>query len=198
MAISTRYAMIDNYIYLYHTNSMLVLPAFTDKVVDQVTPNYAPEVPLQRSAPIFSYSGMSTGRSLSFTFQFHRELMNEINYAVSNINPKAGDDYVDTLIKYLQSAGYPEYSASTKQVNPPMVAVRLGNDIFIKGVVNGAVGVTYGFPILANGKYADISLSITVSEFDPYSASDIQKAGSYRGVSTSLKSYTYRDLLPSS
>jgi hypothetical protein len=33
-------------------------------------------------------------------------------------------------------------------VNPPMVAVRFGNEIFIKGVVTGGVTVTSQLPLL--------------------------------------------------
>jgi hypothetical protein len=36
----------------------------------------------------------------------------------------------------------PSYAADSKyskMVNPPMVAVRLGNDLFIKGIVSGNV-----------------------------------------------------------
>ena len=69
-------------------------------------------------------------------------------------SPKLSDDYVDVLIRYIEAAALPTYQAANKMVNPPIVAMRLGKDIFIKGVVNGSVGKTYKFPILRNGKYA--------------------------------------------
>ena len=61
------------------------------------------------------------------------------------------------------------------------------NDIFIKGVINGTVGVTYNYPILKNGKYASVSISFAVSEIDPYDATDVMQTGSFRGLSTSLE-----------
>ena len=47
------------------------------------------------------------------------------------------DDYVDLLIKKLQSIALPRYKASDKLVNPPMVAVRFGDAVFIKGISMG-------------------------------------------------------------
>ena len=68
-----------------------------------------------------------------------------------------------------------------------MVAIRLSNEIFIKGVVTGSIGLTYSKPILSNGKYARVELSITVSEVDPYDATSVFKNGGFRGVVQSLK-----------
>ena len=48
-----------------------------------------------------------------------------------------------------------------------MVAVRFGNEIFIKGVVTTGVSVTYEKPILSNNKYAVVTIAFTVSEVDP-------------------------------
>jgi hypothetical protein len=36
----------------------------------------------------------------------------------------------------------PKYDYGNKMINPPMVAVRFGNEFFIKGVVQGGVTVT--------------------------------------------------------
>ena len=58
-----------------------------------------------------------------------------VNYGRSNINVALGDDYVDTIIKNLQACALPSYKAASKMVNPPSVAVRFGNEIFIKGIV---------------------------------------------------------------
>ena len=52
--------------------------------------------------------------------------------------------------------------------------------IFIKGIINGSLGLTYGLPILKNGKYAMVDISFTVTEIDPYDADTAMKAGSYR------------------
>ena len=67
-------------------------------------------------------------------------MMHELNYGVSNLQVQIGDDYVDTLINKLQAAALPNYDYGNKMVNPPMVAIRFGNEIFIKGVVTGVLG----------------------------------------------------------
>ena len=72
-------------------------------------------------------------------------------------------------------------------VNPPIVAMRLSNDIFIKGVVSGSVGLTYKFPILKNGKYALVGINFQISEVEPYDAWDVVNYGSYRGLDTTLE-----------
>ena len=61
------------------------------------------------------------------------------------------------------------------------------NEVFIKGIVNGAIGITYKLPLLSNGKYAQVSLSLNVTEVDPYDASTVFTNGSFRGVVKSLK-----------
>ena len=118
--------------------------------------------------------------------------MKDLNYQKSNVNLPTGspgitDDYVDVLIRYIEAAALPVYQATNKMVNPPIVAMRLGSDIFIKGVVTGQVGKTYKFPILRNGKYAVVNLNFAVSEVEPYDAWDAVKYGSYRGIDTTLE-----------
>ena len=108
--------------------------------------------------------------------------MNQINFNSSNLQITLSDDYVDTIIKCVQACALPTYAAADKMVDPPMVAVRFGQDIFIKGIITGAVGVTYGLPILRNGKYAQISLSFAVYETDPYDAKIVAEQGSFRGM----------------
>ena len=91
-----------------------------------------------------------------------------------------GDDYVDTFVKAIQAAVVPSYAESEKMVDPPIIAIRLGNEIFIKGVITGTVGVTYDLPILRNNKYALCSVGFNVSEVTPYDAKTILEIGSYR------------------
>ena len=68
-----------------------------------------------------------------------------------------------------------------------MVAVRLGQQLFIKGVVNGAVSTAFALPLLPNGKYANITVGFTVSEVEPYDAESVIREGQTRGLSTSLE-----------
>lgn len=191
MATAPVFRMIDNYIYLYHIDQFIVIPTFPDSLNDQVGVTYNSSTPMARSAPIYSYSH-SGPRSLQINLDLHRDMMHQINYQVSNATIATGDDYVDTLIKLVQAAALPAYGASEKMVDPPMVAVRFGNDIFIKGVVTGSVGVTYQSPILANEKYAHVSVSFNIEEVDPYDAQTVLAAGSFRGVDTSLERTFWR------
>ena len=186
------FRMIDNYIYMYHTGTLLALPTYADSITDVMSVNFVSSTPLARSSPIYSQAN-SGPRQLSFTFNLHRDMMQAINYGVSNLDTTINDDYVDYLINSLQACAVPEYSSTDKMVDPPMVAVRLGNDIFIKGVVLGNVSVTYELPILTTGKYASAKVSFVVAEVDPYSADTIQIAGSFRGLSTSLERNVYKN-----
>lgn len=181
--------MPDNYIYFYHLDQFIMLPLYADSVQDSMSVSFEQSTPLSRSAPIYSYRN-SGPRTVQVGFDLHRDLMTDINYGKSNVpvgSPPLNDDYVDILIRYLQAATLPVYKATNKMVNPPIVAMRLGKDIFIKGIINGSVGLTYKFPILRNGKYALVSLNFGVEEVEPYDAWDAAKYGSYRGLDTTLE-----------
>ena len=197
MALTVRYGMIDNYIYLYHTNEIIVVPAFADSVTDNLQATFVSETPLSRSAPIYSFQS-SGPRTIQVDFNLHRESMREINYMVSTVKPDAGDDYVDYMIKAVQASALPEYDMALKMVNPPVIALKLGDDIFIKGVITGQVGVTYSFPIIpgvkedgsrddSKSRYANVRIGFGVSEIEPYQASDVMKLGSFRGLSNTLQ-----------
>ena len=192
MAELTKYEMIDNYIYLYHTDTLIIIPEYSaDSVNDSMSVDFTPTTPLSRSAPVYSYTH-SGPRSLSVSFKLHRDMMKQINYNNTKTKVAADDDYVDKMIREVQAAALPAYGASEKMVNPPIIALRLGNEIFIKGVVTGAVSVSYETPILANGKYACVMIGFTVQEIDPYDAQDAIKYGSFRGLSTTLEKRIYK------
>jgi len=186
MAVNHEFNMIDNYIYLYHVDQFIVLPTFPDSLQDRISVNFNKATPMSRSAPIYSYSD-SGPRSIQVQLDLHRDMMTQINYGVSNATVQIGDDYVDTLIKQIQAAALPSYGASSKMVDPPIVAVRFGNDVFIKGVVVDGVSVTYALPIIAGNKYAHVSVAFTVEEIDPYDAKTVMSAGSFRGLDTTLE-----------
>lgn len=187
--------LIENYIFLYHVGynsqtgqhgQFIILPSYPDQITDTISANFSQESPLSRSAPIFSYQS-SGPRTLQINLKFHREMMTQINYRASNVKVELGDDYVDTLVKQLQAVALPSYKTASRMVDPPMVALRFGNTVFIKGVVIGGVTVTYGLPILDDGKYAMVEIGFTVTETDPYDAESVSAAGSMRGLSSSLE-----------
>lgn len=174
------YKNIDNYIYLYHTNTMIILPGFPADLQDSSSAKFSESPSLGRSAPIYSYTG-SGPRQVNVQLEVHRESVNLMNYMQANTELfDPGDDYVDVMIKQLQAAALPAYAASEKMVDPPLVACRFGKDVFIKGVINGQVGISYGLPLLRTGKLAQTKISFTVSEVDAYDAIMVSQIGSYR------------------
>lgn len=180
------FRLIENYIYLYHTKTFVLIPTFNEDVNDQMNVHFESSTPMSRSAPIYSYAN-SGPRQLQVNLQMHRDLFVQMNQEVSNAPVTPTDDYVDVLIKQLQAASYPVYGGSQKLVDPPMVAVRFGNDIFIKGIVEGGVNVTYGLPVLEDNKYARVGISFQVMEVDPYDAQQVMTNGSWRGFDSSLE-----------
>lgn len=179
----------DNYIYISHLDEKFQfwkLPTWPDTVSDSMTSNFQATSALGRTAPVYTFSN-SGPRSVQIEIPLHRDIMDEINIGVSNVHLGEGEDYVDNLLKALQSIALPKYNLQNKAIEPPLVAIRLSNEIFIKGVVTSGIALTYAKPILANGKYAQIKLSITVSEVDPYDATSVFKNGGFRGVVRSLK-----------
>lgn len=187
---SRPFIMIDNYIYLHHLDEFIIIPSYPEQISDTSSVVFSQSTPLVRSAPIYSYSS-SGPRSVGFAFKLHREMMKQINYKKSNAKVTITDDYVDILIKYLQSAAYPKYGDVEKLVDPPLVSVRLGDDIYIKGIISGSVQTTYDLPIITdeNGKdkYAVVTVSFTVNEVDPYDAETVAMVGSFRGLNASLE-----------
>lgn len=193
------YLPIDNYIYLYHLNALVILPGYPDVVTDSTSVGFAQSTSLGRSAPIYSYTG-SGPRTMQIGLNIHREALNLMNYTYSNSELKQyfkpEDDYTDVIIRLLQAAALPVYAASEKMVDPPMVACRFGNDIYIKGVITGAVGIDYSPPILKNEKLAKIAINFNVSEVDAYDAEMIANIGSYRDpgditLNTTLQNEVY-------
>lgn len=190
MADSRGFCFIDNYIYLEHLNKFFVLPCEPESITDSMGAHFSSSQPLGRSAPTWSYTG-SGPRTVQVSFTLHRDMMNNVNASTSNLKLTnfegyANDDYIDCLIKGLQAAVMPNYDAATKAVNPPIVAMRLGDIVFIRGIINGDISVTYKLPKLRNEKYAVVELGITITEIDAYGADQVYDVGSFRGLSTTL------------
>lgn len=179
----------DNYIYISHLDEKFQfwkLPSWPDTVSDSMSSNFQPTNALGRTAPVYTFSN-SGPRTVQISIALHRDLMDEVNIGISNSALGEGEDYVDNLLKALQAIALPKYNLTNKSVEPPLVAIRLGNEIFIKGVVTSGIGLEYSKPILSNGKYAQVQVTINISEVDPYDASSVFKNGGFRGVVRSLR-----------
>ena len=179
---------ITNYIYLYHTDKFIIIPEYPESITDNMGSSFNQTTALSRSAPVFTYAN-SGPRSVTFSLELHRDMVNDLNITAGNTNLKSNvvsqtDDYVDILIKELQSIALPRYNVNNRAVIPPRVAVRFGNELFISGVVNTTVQCTYSKPILSNGKYAKVTISFAVSEYDPYDATSVSQLGSFRGITS--------------
>ena len=176
----------DCYLYISHLDEGFQywqLPGYPEKVTDQMQSNFTPNTALGRSAPVYTFSN-SGPRSITINLSFHRDMFEEMP---SNVIPKDTEDKSESFIHALQAIAVPKYNLSNKAVEPPLVAIRLGREVFIKGVVTSGISVTYGKPILVNEKYAVIEISFTVSEVDPYDASTVFKNGSFRGLTATLR-----------
>lgn len=182
--------MIDNWIYFGHLDQYAILPSYPEQISDSMTSTFNTESALSRSAPVFTYSN-SGPRSVNVEFDLHRDMMDAVNINISNMNVMPiGDDYVDTLIRYLQACAVPKYSlysSGAKAVEPPWVAIKFGETVFIKGVINGNVSVTWKKPILADNKYAMANIQFTVYETDPYDAVSVAQKGSFRGLTRTMQ-----------
>lgn len=183
----------DNYLYISHldeswmkdgvnpTPQFWKLPCYPDEISDSMQSTFTPTTALGRTAPIMTYSN-SGPRTVQISISLHRDIMDDINWGVSNADLATGEDYVDALIRALQAIALPKYNLQNKYVEPPIVALRLGQEVFIRGVVNGSIGLSYKKPILSNNKYAVVSVSLQITEVDPYDASSVFRNGSFRGV----------------
>ena len=196
--------ILENYIYIYHLNKFCVLPSMPDTITDSMPSSYKDTNALSRSAPVQSYI-QSGPRSITFNFDLHRDIMEDLNKGISNLKDNMVDfedkDYVDALIYHLQACALPKYNiykTGSKAVEPPQVAIRMGDDIFIKGVVSGSVSVTYKKPILDNNKYAQVQVTIPVTEVDPYDAPTVAQVGGFRGITSMFKNGIYKDKYVSS
>jgi hypothetical protein len=115
-------------------------------------------------------------------------MIDEANVGYSNVKLNDGEDHSDKLISALQTIAVPKYNLTNKAIEPPLVAIRLGRQVFIKGVVISGITVTYKKPILANEKYAVVGIGFTVAEVDPYDATTVYTNGSFRGLVDSMRS----------
>ena len=185
----TNKVLDDNYIYISHLDEgfqFWKLPTWPDQITDSMTANFAEQNALGRTAPVYTYNN-SGPRTVQVNLFLHRDMMDDINTGISNSKLGEGEDYVDNLLRALQSIALPKYNLQNKAIEPPMVALRISNEVFIKGIVSQSISLTYKKPILSNGKYAIVELGLTIAEVDPYDATTVYKNGGFRGIVQSLK-----------
>ena len=178
----------DNYIYFHHLNKGITIPVDPEAVSDSMSAGWANSTPLSRSAPIYSYSN-SGPRSVQFSFNLHRDLVKQFNpdwIGKTNLGWRQGYDVVDLLINNLEACVLPTYQETGKIVNPPVISVKIRNEIYIKGVVS-SVGKSFSLPLINYGdeknpsfKYAMVNINLGISEVTPYDASIISAFGGYR------------------
>lgn len=179
----------DNYIYISHLGDdgeYLLLPNYPDSIQDSMGSDFASTNALSRSAPVYTYVN-SGPRQMQISLELTRDMMDEVNIQNGSVFPELGQDYVDTLIKKLQAIAVPKYNLNNKLVEPPLVAIRFSNEVFIKGIVNGGVTVTYYKPILNDGKYSKVTINFQIYETDPYDATTVAKNGSFRGMTRGMR-----------
>lgn len=177
-----------NYLYISHLDEGLKfwqLPCEPDTVSDTMTSTFTPNSALGRSAPVYTYSN-SGPRTVQVQLTLRRDALDDINIGWSNSELIPGEDYLENLIRALQAIALPRYNLTNKAIEPPLLALRLGQDIFIKGVLNGNIGLEYQLPLLANGKRAQVTLSLSINEVDPYDACEVYKNGGFRGMTKTL------------
>ncbi len=182
----------DCYLYISHLDGVdeaqyWTLPSYPDSVADSMSSSFQEQNALGRSAPVYTFSNAGP-RTVQIDLKFHRDMFDEVSAGGgSNATLRDEDDYADSFIRALQAIAVPKYNLSNKAIEPPLVAVRLGKEVFIKGVVTSGISLTYSKPILDNEKYAQVAVSFTVSEVDPYDASSVYKNGSFRGLTATLR-----------
>lgn len=163
----------DNYIIFHHTGKKIIIPVDPATLSDSMGANFSSQTPLSRSAPIYSYGG-SGPRIVNFQFTLHRDLCNQFN--------PGSVDSVDELITNLDAMVLPDYNSAGKIVNPPIVSVKIRDEIFIKGIVRNT-SHSFELPIINYGgkyKYAVVGLNFAVEEVTPFSASILPKIGQFR------------------
>ena len=177
----------DCYLYISHLDEGFKywqLPCYPDTVGDNMASSFTATSTLGRSAPVYTF-GYSGPRTVDITLKFHRDMFEEEGF--SNVVPREGEDKAESFIHALQAIAVPKYNLSNKAIEPPLVGIRLGSEVFIKGVVTSGVNVTFEKPILVNEKYANLTVSFSISEVDPYDASTVFQNGSFRGLTATLR-----------
>jgi hypothetical protein len=190
---SASYQHEYNCIYISHLDKdyqYWILPSTPQTITDTMTSTFQETNALGRSAPVLTYSN-SGPRRVQITLKFRIDDFEEKNFNNKSIKkgccrPEVGEYAHDGFLRALQSISLPKYDMSNKAIEPPLVALRLANEVFIKGVVSSDIGITYGLPIIFGNRYSVVEVSFTITEVDPYDSEAVFKNGSFRGVVKTL------------
>lgn len=144
----------------------LYMPCYPSSVQDGTSAEFSSETVLGRSQPYYIYSHTS-GRSIVFTFDMHREMLGE-----------SGIKLLESYIRIIEAAVYPNYSGT---VAPIRTKVKVGNSIYISGVMSDEK-TTWDDRIGPDNKYDKVQVTFTVLEVsdEAFSFSDICAKGGYR------------------
>ena len=121
----------DCYLYISHLDEGVQfwqLPGYPDEVTDQMESTFQANTALGRSAPVYTFSS-SGPRSINISLNFHRDMFEEMP---TNVVPKEDEDKAESFIHALQAIAVPKYNLSNKAIEPPLVAVRLGREVFME------------------------------------------------------------------
>lgn len=181
----------NNYIYISHLDKdhqYWKLPCCPSSITDTMESTFQATQALGRSAPVYTYS-YSGPRVVNVDLHFRIDAFDDENANnPTAINSTAAGEYMlDGMVRALQSISLPKYSASNKAIEPPLVALRLSNEVFIKGIVTSPIQLTYELPIIYGDRYAQVRLSLSITEVDPYDAATVFQNGSFRGVVKTLR-----------
>ena len=170
----------DNYIYIYHTDTLVVIPTYPESIQDSMGTNFQATEILSRPAPIQTY--VSSGpRTVQIQLNLHRDMMFQITRAfqyngfddkvrLNDTNDTASDlDYIDRLVCELQAIAVPKYEDTTKMIN-------VGYEKRVDGY-----GTEYYVKISGHGGYADYGKDIVCAAVSGIVTAAVQQLLCYYG-----------------
>ena len=126
---------------------VLNMPCYPKNLSDSVNSSFSSDSLFTSTEPyvVFSNSGP---RQVSVSFQLHREMRGYDN-----------DTYIDNIVNTIQAACYP----ISDGVMGVEVRLIIGKDIYIRGIINGSVNISYSGPII-DGKYNIVDIGFSIQE----------------------------------
>lgn len=145
----------------------LYMPCYPDGVTDVTNVDYTSQNVLGRSEPFQAYNN-SGPRSIQFSFRMHREMTGNISQ-------------IEEIVRCIESSVYPNYNANSSSVAAVKTSVRIGNVIYISGIVTSQ-STSWEGPIGPDHKYNMVTVSFTVTEVtgSPKTAGYVSQNGGFR------------------